>query len=106
MCGGVQVGTPIQHCSERFVWPSGSSAVLSCCAAFSQLCALLLLMRLFATHCGTVCRGTQTMQNILTDLKAWMAPLQPETHHNGHLCKVGAKATCYWCLGVTGRSIS
>lgn len=28
------------------------------------------------------------MQNVLTDLKAWMAPLQPETRRRGKLCKV------------------
>lgn len=28
------------------------------------------------------------MQNVMTDLKAWLAPLQPETRHNGKLCQV------------------
>ena len=28
------------------------------------------------------------MQNVLTDLKAWLAPLEPEQWHNGKLCKV------------------
>lgn len=34
-----------------------------------------------------VCRGTQTLQNVITDIKAWLAPLQPERRHNGHTCK-------------------
>jgi pimeloyl-ACP methyl ester carboxylesterase len=36
------------------------------------------------------------MQNVLTDLKAWMAPLQPEAHHNGTLCKVHAGFLSAW----------
>jgi hypothetical protein len=34
------------------------------------------------------CRGTQSMQNVLTDLKAWMAPLQPERRVGGSRVKV------------------
>ncbi|PRW55924.1 alpha beta-hydrolase [Chlorella sorokiniana] len=48
------------------------------------------------TTCVVAFRGTQTMQNVLTDLKAWMAPLQPEAHHNGTLCKVHAGFLSAW----------
>jgi hypothetical protein len=33
-------------------------------------------------------RGTQSMQNVMTDLKLWRTPLQPRRRHNGRLVKV------------------